>query len=95
MAIKRIDDFIEQGDQYVMESSLRTLRRHRGLSQAQLAAALDVSQSQISDVERGRTISFELAAKIENWSGGLLTAAVLQADRDRNRAERANRAQNA
>lgn len=68
-----------------MESSLRTLRKHRGLSQAQLAAHLNVSQSQISDVERGRTISFELAVKIETWSEGIITAAVLQADRDRNR----------
>lgn len=47
---------------------LRTLREAKGLSQEHLAAAVQVRQSMISEIERGnKTPSLKLAARISRY----------------------------
>jgi transcriptional regulator with XRE-family HTH domain len=51
--------FVAQPDRYVrvvFGARLRTMRKHRGLTQDQLAEQISVSRQWVCDVERGRTI---------------------------------------
>jgi putative transcriptional regulator len=51
-----------------MENDIRTLRAERGLSQQQLAAALDVSRQTINAIETGRyTPSLPLAIALARY----------------------------
>jgi predicted XRE-type DNA-binding protein len=47
-------------DAYVAGHHLAELRKLVGLTQAEIAAVLGVSQSRISDIERGRSSTIEL-----------------------------------
>lgn len=50
---------------YVMSKGLSTRRKVLGLSQAELAARAGVSQSLVSDVERGNRVTPELSEKVK------------------------------
>jgi predicted XRE-type DNA-binding protein len=47
-------------DAYVAGHHLVELRKWAGLTQAEIAAILGVSQSRVSDIERGRSATIEL-----------------------------------
>lgn len=51
--------FVAQPDRYVravLGGRLRTLRKHRGLTQGEVAEQISVSRQWVCDVECGRTI---------------------------------------
>ena len=53
-----------------MKNEVRTLRSERGLSQQELAAAMDVSRQTIISIERGRyTPSLALAIALARFFG--------------------------
>jgi putative transcriptional regulator len=53
-----------------MENRVRQLRSDRGLSQAELAAALNVSRQTINSIEQGRyTPSLPLAMRLARYFG--------------------------
>jgi DNA-binding XRE family transcriptional regulator len=81
-----IDEYIELDDKWRMDSALRAMRRQKGLTQAELARALGVTQSVISDLENGGSCRLDVAARLEEWSDGLITPAVLIADQLRFKA---------
>ena len=60
--------------------SLADYRRQRGMTQVQLAEALDLSANSfghVSRIENGGEATIQLALKIEAWSNGEVPAASL------------------
>ena len=51
---------------------LAQLRKNAGLTQAQVAAAMEVSQARVSQIEHGEVISFEVIARYVEALGGRL-----------------------
>lgn len=64
--------------------TLESVRRARGLTQAQLGEAWGLSKGYISRLENGeKPFTLELALKAEVWSGGALAAEELVSGEER------------